>query len=173
MPEKKYLSAEVMVNIAEFIAVWWTPIILLAFVIGIPILYVGLSSMAKEGRKGFGLTCIAISGFLFNMTGFLNMMAISFFNERAPDGLRYISNSAEYGVVLTMTIRGVQLFGLFATIRSLLFFKDYAKDQKSELLYTGFGFFLGGIACTNILSLLKFVANVAGGEVEYIINLLT
>ena len=167
------LSPEVMENISEFISVWWTPIIFMTFVIGIPIFYVGLVSLTKEGKRSFGIACLAISGFLFNINGFLNMMSFTFFNEAAPDGLYYISTSTEYSIVMTMTIRGIQLFGLIATVRSLFYLKDYANEQKSNLLYTGLGFFVGGITCTNIITFLKFVGNVAGGEVQYIIQLLT
>lgn len=167
------LSPEVIQRVTAFLTVWWTPVLIFAYLIGLILFVTGLITLAKGEKIGAGVVTVFIAGLLLGLPGFLNLMSSSVFATSAPDGLRYVASSTiENAGLITLCVRGAQLFGLLVLVRSLLYFKDYAHEQQSQLLYQGFSFFFASLFCINIVTVLDYFGDWIGGDVKYIVDLL-
>jgi hypothetical protein len=173
MSSASALTPEIIQHATTFLTVWWTPTMILAYLIGLVLFGSGLVKLAKGEKLGAGITTVVIAAIMLGLPGFLNLMSGSFFAVAAPDGLHYVApQGIKNAGLITLCIRGVQLMGLLALVRSLLFFKDYANEQQSQLLYQGCSFFFGSLACINIVQLLDYFGDWFGGDINFIVDML-
>jgi hypothetical protein len=172
MPSAKDIVAhadpEAVKNFTEFISAWWTPIFLFSYTAGIIFFGLGWYYINSDHKRSYGIVCVILSVFLSCLPTIINIFSKTLFNSMAPDKLSYYAPESEYQIYITLAVRGVQLIGLLAVIRSIFFFKDHALEQKPQLLYNGLTYFLGGITCLNFVTVAQFLGKEIGGELEYI-----
>lgn len=160
------LSPEVIANLTKVISALWTPVMMITYFIGLLLFGFGLYALIKGERLGGGLATIILSAFLLAIPSIMNLVSYSVFAVSAPDALTYTASGVENAGLITLGIRTVQLLGLIVLTRSILYFKDYANEQQSQLLYRGTAFFAGAIVCLNIVQVLNYFGSWIGGDIN-------
>lgn len=164
------LDAEVLKNAAQIVSAFWHPVIISAYAFGFVFAAVGVYNFSKIGRKGYAFTALVIGALLLNLPTFLNIFSQSLLAVNSPTELTYQAPNSDYSAYITLGVKIVQFVGLIAVIRGLIMWKESANKDDSDLIYSGFTFFFGGILCLNILKVLEYLASWLGGDVAFILD---
>lgn len=154
----------VLQNFVDLLPVFWPLLEIISFLVGFILIGWGILCWAQPGKGFVGVVAVIAGGMLTNVPMAINMFSGSFLAVSAPTDMLYVAPASVNKLHVTAAIRMIVLLGFASFFRAWIYIKDWALEQRPAHLYMGLTLLLGGVACMNIVKLLKAIGNTLGGD---------
>lgn len=162
---------------SEIVNHWWTPIRLLAALIGLWFMIAGIKGFTERqgdpNRKIAGAS-IFVGSCLLNFESFLNMMSVSFLGEETPSQFWYSAKPQLNGFLMYLgfSLVIIQFFGYWFVIKALIMFRESPRQGDSRQMWQAWGHLIGGFACVYVGDVLSVISYTVGGDIKVMIDAL-
>ncbi|MBC16238.1 MAG: hypothetical protein CL942_04210 [Desulfovibrio sp.] len=159
----------------EITGYWWTPIRLIAALIGLWFLSAGVKGFTDrqgEPSRKIAAASIFVGTCLLNFQSFLNMMSVTFLGKETPSQFWYSAKPEIDAFLLPMgfSLVIIQFFGYWYVIKALIMFRETPRQGDARQVWQSWGHLIGGFACVYVGDVLSVISYTVGGDFSTLIS---